>query len=246
MASLDGFCWGEGMRLINFRDVGGLPLVTGEAFPVGQLFRSGTFEFLATTEAAELASSVGLATVIDLRTSMERKQSHPPFPQQVDVLHIPFLMEIDPEWEHPIDQSPDAIASRYLDMLERQGRKALRSIITSVVPDSLPLVIHCSTGKDRTGIVVAVLLALAGVTKEAIADDYARSGLVLQELAIDPSTADIFKPDPPDEYDTSSETMRLFLDGVRERYGSIEALALTSGIGTDDIQQARAAFLASG
>ena len=231
------------MQLVNFRDVGGLPLGSGDRFPAGRLYRSGTFDCLTPVGAAELTSSLGLHMVIDLRSPLEREHSHRPFPRRVQVLHIPFLTEIDPEWEHPHDQSPDAVAGRDRDMLERQGRETLQSIINAITPDSLPLVIHCSAGKDRTGIVTALLLALAGVTDEAIAADYARSGPALQQLATDPTTASFFTPDPPSEYDTAPETMRLFLDGVRHRYGSSEALASASGVGADDLSKTRAALL---
>ncbi|MBA3360216.1 MAG: tyrosine-protein phosphatase [Acidimicrobiia bacterium] len=231
------------MPLVNFRDIGGLPLGSGDMFPTGRLYRSGTFDFLTSTEAAELASRFGIATVIDLRMPLEREHSHRPFLRRVQILQIPFLIEIDPEWEHPIDQSPDAVAGRYRDMLEREGRHALQSIISAITPDSLPLVIHCSGGKDRTGIVTALLLAIAGVTDEEIAADYARSGPVLKQLATEPATASFFRPDPPNEYDAAPETMRLFLDGVRQRYGSSEALAIASGVGVDDVQRARAVLL---
>jgi len=231
------------VRLVNFRDLGGLPLASGGLFPGGRLYRSGTFDFLTPVQAAGLVASLGVVSVIDLRTSSERERSQQPFFGRVEVLRIPFLTEIDPEWEHPIDQSPFAVAGRYLDSLERQGRRALRSIITAITPDRLPMVIHCSAGKDRTGIVMAILLALVGVTDEAIAADYALSGPDLQLLAGDPATAGIFAPDPPNEYETSPETMRLFLDGMRQRYGSSERLVIMSNVGADDLHKARAALL---
>jgi protein-tyrosine phosphatase len=212
-------------------------------FPGGRLYRSGTFELLTPAEAAGLASSLGVATVIDLRAPSERERPHRSFPAKLDILQIPFLTEIDPEWEHPIDQSPIAVAGRYLDILERQGRRALRSIITAITPDRLPMVIHCSAGKDRTGIVMAILLALVGVPDEAIAADYAQSGPDLQLLANDPVTAGIFAPDPPNEYDSLPETMRLFLDGMRQRYGSSEILAISFNVEADDLHKARAALL---
>jgi len=232
------------MRLVNFRGLGGLPLVSGGTFPRGRLFRSGTFGLLTTRQTEELVSSLGLATVIDLRIPSQRQRSHQRFPDSIEVFECPFLTEIDPEWERPSDQSPPAIADRYLDMLERQGREALPSIISTIARDRLPMVIHCASGKDRTGIVIALVLALAGVTEQAIADDYARSGPALIRLAEDPATAGVFAPDSPTEYETSPETMRLFLDGVRHRYGSIEELAITSNVAAGDVHQARAAFLA--
>ena len=231
------------MRLVNFRDLGGLPLASGGEFPGGRLYRSGTFDFLTPGEAAELVSSLGVATVIDLRALAERERSNRSFPAELDILQIPFLTEIDPEWEHPIDQSSFAVAGRYLDMLERQGRRALPSIISAITPDHVPMVIHCSAGKDRTGIVLAILLALAGVPDEAIAADYARSGSDLQLLADDPATAGIYTPDPPNEYDSSPETMRLFLNGMRQRYGSSERLVITSNVDVADLRKARAALL---
>lgn len=232
------------MRLVNFRDLGGLPLVSGGTFPSGRLFRSGTFSLLTTGETEELVWSLGLATLIDLRTRSERERSHQRFLDTVEVFEFPFLTEIDPEWVRPSDQSPPAIADRYLDILERQGREALPLIISTIARDRLPMVIHCASGKDRTGIVTALVLALAGVTDQAIADDYAKSGPALKRLADDPANAGMFAPDPPSEYETSPETMRLFLDGVRNRYGSIEELAVTSNVATGDVGQARTALLA--
>jgi protein-tyrosine phosphatase len=231
------------MRLVNFRDLGGLPLASGDEFPGGRLYRSGTFELLAPAQAAELVSSLGVVSVIDLRALSERERSQQLFSGRVEVLQIPFVTDIDPEWEHPIDQSPPAVAGRYLDMLERQGRRALRPIIIAITPDRLPMVIHCSAGKDRTGIVMAILLALVGVPDEAIAADYALSGPYLQLLASDPATAGIFAPDPPNEYETSPETMRLFLDGMRQRHGTSERLLITSNVEADDLHMARAALL---
>lgn len=239
-----GFGCGVKMRLVNFRDLGGLALVSGGTFPCGRLFRSGTFSLLTPGETEELVSSLGLATLIDLRTGSERQRSHQRFPDRVEVFEFRFLTEIDPEWERPSGQSPPAIADRYLDMLERQGREALPSIISTIARDRLPMVIHCASGKDRTGIVIGLVLALAGVTDEAIADDYARSGPALKRLADDPANAGVFAPDPPSEYETSPETMRMFLDGVRSRYGSIEELAITSNVAADDLHQAQAALLA--
>lgn len=214
--------------------------MTGGTFPAGRLYRSGTFDLLTPLDAAELVSSLGLATVVDLRTPSERGRSHC-FPDHVEILEIPFLTEIDPGWEHPTDQSPRAVADRYLDMLERQGHEALHTIITAITPDRLPLVIQCNAGKDRTGIVTALLLTLAGVTDDAIAADYARSGPALQ-LITDPATAAMFTPYPVNEYETSPETMRVFLDGVRRRYGSSEQLAVASNVGADALQQALAAL----
>lgn len=231
-------------RLVNFRDLGDLPLVSGSTFPRGRLFRSGTFSLLTQGETEDLVSSRGLKALMDLRTESERQRSHQPFPRTVETFEFPFLTAIDPEWERPSDQSPSAIAERYLDMLERQGRSALPSIISTITRNRIPIVIHCASGKDRTGIVIALVLALVGVTDEAIADDYARSGLALKRLATDPATAVMFAQEPPSEYETSPETMRLFLGGVRNRYGSIEELAITSNVADDDLQRARDALLA--
>jgi hypothetical protein len=64
---------GVNMRLVNFRDLGRLPLVSGGRFPCGRLFLSGTFSLLTPGETEELTSSLGLATLIDLRTRSERE-----------------------------------------------------------------------------------------------------------------------------------------------------------------------------
>ena len=231
------------MRLVNFRDLGGLPLSSGGEFPDGRLYRSGTFQFLTEAETAQLASNLGLVTVIDLRAPSEPAHTRRRFPDGVEVLEIPFLTNIEPEWERPSDQSPRAVAGRYLDMLEQQGVAVLTGILRAIRADRFPLVIHCSAGKDRTGILIALLLTLAGVTEEAIAADYAASGPTLTSLATNPTTAKAFQPNPPNEYETDPETMRLFLHAVTARHGSIEGLAIGSNVDMELLQQAKAALL---
>lgn len=217
--------------------------MSGGVFPGGRLYRSGTFDFLTPAEVAGLASSLGFVTVIDLRTPSERERSHRPFPRKVEVFQIPFLTRsILIGSTRSISHPPPLPAVIWTCSHGRDGSRSDPSSCDHTRHSSM--VIHCSACKDRTGIVTALLLAIAGVTDEAIAADYAKSGPDLPLLASDPATAASFAPDPPNEYETSPETMRLFLKGVRQRYGSSERLAVTSNVEADHLQWARAALLA--
>jgi protein-tyrosine phosphatase len=164
--------------LVNLRDLGGLPIESGGLTQYGRLLRSDSPHRLS--QAGRLALlDLGVSTVVDLRTVSER-ENHPNL--LVDVVgvrcfHTPIFNDED---EFPAGMV--TAADVYCWWLRDRGvgiGAAMSAIADSV---SAPILVHCHAGKDRTGVVVALLLRLAGVGVDAIADDYALSGVQLADM----------------------------------------------------------------
>ncbi|MFF3733505.1 tyrosine-protein phosphatase [Streptomyces sp. NPDC002476] len=185
MTSIDGpmtepgRTWERGVRLgvRNFRDAGGVG-----ALPRGTLFRSAALHGLA-LEDAEALRRLELRTVVDLRSGPEMAER----PDAVEVvragyvryLHVPVFEER--RW--PADQM-----ELYPLMAERAGSAAVAVVRRLLADDGAPVLVHCASGKDRTGVVVAVVQTLMGASDEEVLQDFLRSNTELG-LVADPSAA---------------------------------------------------------
>ncbi|MCE9605474.1 MAG: tyrosine-protein phosphatase [Planctomycetia bacterium] len=202
------------LRLRNLRDLGGLPTRTSKLVVRPRcFFRSSSPSRFTPAEQRALAS-LRLRCVIDLRTTVEVGQSgSAPIALGAEVVHLPLFETARPNWLAPADQSPRATAIRYLEMLD-DSRHALATVILRIAcPESIPILISCSAGRDRTGIVVACLLDLLDVTEQAIATDYAHSD------SFDPAGGRAHTA-------TVSELLGL----VRDRYDSVQSMLSSLGI----------------
>jgi len=173
--ALDGGSLWEGAR--NLADLGGLPRQDGSRTATGRVWRSGATEWM-TTAGWRAATTAGLVRVVDLRNDAERgREPHHPVVDAsavsgIEVVHAPtedpddprFLAECGPWLDHPLSWDPNA--RRYPEKFAR---------VFTAIADSPggPVLIHCAGGRDRTGIIVSMLLALADVEHEAIAELYA-------------------------------------------------------------------------
>ena len=148
----------------NFRDLGGYPTASGSRVRWGQLYRADGLHRL-TPQDRELFAGLGIVTVIDLRTQAEAVTrgrieafdgSYHHFPM-FDVL--PDLMAFGPDEM----TSGSFVADRYREMLSEGSARLALTLSVLAEPGALPAVFHCSAGKDRTGIVAAIILRILGV-----------------------------------------------------------------------------------
>jgi protein tyrosine/serine phosphatase len=193
----------------NARDLGGLPVEPAGATRFRALVRSDLPGALSTADPRALAG-YGIRTIVDLRASREVAETPSPLAGVPGYVHV-SLVE-DPETWRALAGDAD-MGDFYLWLAaERADRIAevLRSI--AAAPPGAVL-FHCLAGKDRTGIVAALLLDLAGVARGAIVDDY-----LLSDGAV------------PMQYRPIPEYLHRFLDHLDERHGGVAAFLAASGV----------------
>jgi len=178
----------------NFRDFGGFPAVNGNRIRTGLLFRSGSLD-KATTADLKLLRELGIRTVVDLRTGKERS-GKPDRLWEIDSLqyiHLPVKTSMVND-DGPVKLLYSLLSGEIARIdFEALSTHAYREFITDFRPElaqvvkltadpaRLPLLIHCTAGKDRTGFACSLLQALLGVSWEIILADYMKSNDLLQE-----------------------------------------------------------------
>jgi protein tyrosine/serine phosphatase len=219
----------------NFRDLGGYVTVDGRTTRWGRLFRSDTLHELTADDLAVLRS-VGLASVIDLRTGHEVAETGRGLleSETVGYVHLSVMPEAkrDPDTARPSLADLD-LASVYLGWLE-SGRASLVAALTLVGDGAnYPLVFHCAAGKDRTGVLAALVLDIIGVETETIVADYAltatRLDLIRSRQITDTETADRMI-EAPHLFGAEAQTMENFLDALNRQHGGGRQWALAAGV----------------
>lgn len=241
--------------VVNFRDIGGYLTSDGRRVRWGRVYRAGALDRLSPVEAAYL-QNLGVRLVCDLRTSEEIDRR--PDQEFAGMTH----------WPNPLYEDDSRRALRRLIFERRRLGVLLRTAYTQTMidaaapihgailsrltdPANLPFLVHCAIGKDRTGIVIALLLAALGVPEQTIVYDYALSNAAfaaIKELAraqVQPlgvfgvrvdQLAPILVADP--EYISAA------LAHLRLTYGSVETyLTEKAGMTRADLERLRANLL---
>lgn len=226
----------------NFRDLGGYPAAGGARVRWRQLFRSDGLHLLTPADVDRIVSDLGVRRVVDLRSSAELAaegrgllQSRP----EAEFHHLPLF-----DGQHRAEAAPAAadltLADRYFQMAEF-AKQPIARVLVALAESSGAAVYHCAAGKDRTGVISAVLLGLLGVPDEVIVADYAASQEQLDAIVDRLMSAEGYKTMlsalPADTLHAEPETMIHLLDQVRTKYGSMQAYARE--IGVDEAQVAR-------
>ena len=237
--------------LLNVRDLGGHPTEDGEETRFGSVVRADSVRQLS-DEGWKALVDYGMKTVVDLRTS-EELEADPPAELPVEVLHIPFLEtdrsdwpEVERELEAVVKAAPDvATATRdvYLVFLEHYAQNVAAAVRAVADAPEGGVVIHCAGGKDRTGLVTAFLLHLAGVATEEIARDYALSEERLRARH-DKWIAEAETEEERERLKRMAQTPADSIKGVfselERRYGSVEGYLRHGGLSNDELARARA------
>jgi protein tyrosine/serine phosphatase len=220
----------------NVRDVGGLPTADGRVVKHGVLIRSESLQYLD-TDGIEALRRAGVSRILDLRGERELAEFPTPFTGTPLAVHQSLQDPADPEHGQPtiieaciwmLDQRPELFAA------------AVQAIADE--PDGA-VVVHCHGGKDRTGMVVALALSVAGVPEDEIVADYflTRSRLapwLEEQLAAEP---DASKHAEMIEFrDTRAESIVAILRHLDTRYGGPEAYLRHGGLTDADLAKLRA------
>ncbi len=237
----------EWEALLNARDLGALPTASGQVTRRGAVVRSDSLTSL-TPAGREALLAYGIRTVVDLRLPFELKSDPNPFARRdhhgVAYHNVSF---IDPG-SHPPTIAM-TLAEDYTGMLGRFGQRVAAVITTIAGAADGGVVIHCAAGKDRTGLIVALLLSTLGVAPERIAEDYALTAESLR------AHDDRYLAEGPGDRAEREATLRHFqarpevmtevLTGIDERYGGAERYLLQAGVRSKDLDRLRARLLAT-
>lgn len=233
-------------RVFNFRDLGGYAGHGGRTVRWRRLFRSDTLSGLAHSDQGRFLG-LGIRTVLDLRRGYEvERDGRVPLWDGLAYHHL------DPghrEWAEtaPYRDNLDPsryLADRYADLAEQGAPRLAEALAILADGTTAPAVVHCVAGKDRTGVLCALALALLGVADRDIDADYTRSTAGNQRYVEwlrangQPDlTVQAWWRSPPG-------TMRLFLGELRERYGSVERYVTTAGLDPAGVEALRSHLLA--
>jgi protein-tyrosine phosphatase len=223
----------------NFRDLGGYHGAGGALVRWGQVFRSDTLALQ--DEDLTVFGALGIRAVYDLRSDRERETSPNRLPERSNVVELVALISQDsspPSLEALQLDGESFLATIYLHMLERSGVGFGRILSGLADPSRLPAVFHCAAGKDRTGMVAALLLSVLGVDESDILDDYELTSRYRRPERIAATKARL-----EGEYSVPAEVvagilrtprwaMESTLTELRRRYGSVEGY-LTGPAGVD-------------
>jgi protein-tyrosine phosphatase len=168
----------------NVRDVGGYPTQGGGSIKWRTLLRADALHAVDDDGRAQF-STLGLRTAIDLREGDERTSAPSRLSEGVHLVEIPLFTYAAPgELTSMALQDRSSFRSLeeiYEALIATRGPVLVEVIRQLVAPGALPALIHCTAGKDRTGVVIALVLAALQVPDEVIAIDYAATSIFLGE-----------------------------------------------------------------
>ena len=232
--------------IFNFRDLGGYETSDGRAVRWRRVYRADGVHRLGGDDL-ERVRALGIRTVLDLRTDgeVEARGRFPVDAHPVAYHHLPLLEATwDPRTLNADTPAARFLADRYLDMLVEGAAAIAAALHLLGDAGSYPLLFHCAAGKDRTGVLAATVLSLLGVADDDIARDYAlsREGMGrmttwLEENA--PEAVDAMADQPAAFLSAPPAAMRLFLDSMRSRHGSMQDYAEAIGIAEDLLHRVR-------
>jgi protein-tyrosine phosphatase len=250
----------------NTRDLGGLPTTDGGRTVAGRILRSDNLQTLSQDDVARLVGDIGLREVIDLRTTAEiLLEGRGPLREVPEVSHrhfslLPerghhtdvFAVEEDEPLDLPEgwldsllprqvaahDQGEPPAVRSYLGYLGQRPDNVVAALRALATPAPGASVVHCAAGKDRTGVVCAFALAVAGVPHEEIVADYAMTADVIDalvaKLAASPTYAEDMDTRDIASHTPRAETMDRVLTLLDERHGGPLGWLETHGFGAEE------------
>jgi protein-tyrosine phosphatase len=208
----------------NARDLGGTRTESGATVRPLRLLRTARLNNATDEDRAWLAS-IGLRTVVDLRQWFEI-DAWPDALGDLAVERVNMAPSLDSEGE-------GTFFELYLSWLDHSGEAFAGAVRALAKPGALPALVHCTAGKDRTGVLVAMVLAVLGVEDKAIIADYLISN---DRLTTDPG--DVIYAHP-----ISEELISGSLAHVRTRFGSVEGYLLAHGVTGEELAALREGLL---
>lgn len=214
----------------NTRDLGGLPTTDGGRIRSNALIRSDNLDRL-TPAGVKALRDVGVRRILDLRCAHEAAARPTPFAGDPMCRLVPL---IDPEREPERDlEAERTLSATYRGSVVRNARQIVAGIATIADAPVGAVVVHCAAGKDRTGMIAALVLSVAGVPAEVIAEDYAYTDECLREqyeVELAEITDRSARLALRDRQSCRPQTILAMLEHVEDRYSKVATYLLTHGL----------------
>lgn len=239
---------------VNLRDLGGIP-IDGGVLRTGLAIRTDDLA-LVTEEAADELVAAGLAAIIDLRSADEVAISgRGPFGSRpVAYHHLALMANVGDSMQTQLPFTHESMGESYVAMVETAAPQLVTALnVVAHAPGATAF--HCAAGRDRTGVLAAMLLLALGADDEDIVADYARTGEnmpaimrrtqgvmgpLLARLGFDEERLRASLPDGPMDV-----SMRILLGTLRGRYGDPLTPLREAGLSADTVSRLRARALAA-
>lgn len=230
---------------VNFRDLGGYATVDGQRTRWRTLFRADGLGELTEPDLVVMRQ-LGIRTVVDLRSGYEVEMSrfnveaHP-----VAFHHFPFIDAL-PDVEE-FERKPGLLGTQYTEMLDDAVPQIVGALEVLAGPEARPAVFHCTAGKDRTGLLAALVLSLLGVPEETVVADYALSGEAMARLREKlilkyPDGKDVIA-DSNEVFSADPANMTALFAYVAKKYGSVAGYASEVGVPEAVVSRLRQSLL---
>lgn len=255
-------------QIKNFRDFGGYPTKDGKRVKEGFFFRSGVLAYIDNDEDRRLFQSLNIQTIFDLRSQSEREKLPDP---NFQIRHYKMSAMID-EKGRDIDFSPQHILSfSNLSHMKKQPHhtyvqtyfiyfyskilfqnKVVQTLFQELLEENAPILIHCSAGKDRTGIFAALILLALGVDQQTVIEDYCNSNFyrhtfIQQWLEKHRRLIKLFPKAKKIGYLTSGvleESILLCIEMIHEKYSTFdEYISVEYGINKEKREKLKTLYL---
>ncbi|GAB4517521.1 MAG: tyrosine-protein phosphatase [Anaerolineae bacterium] len=241
---------------VNFRDVGGYRTRSGQRIRTGLVYRSGTLSRL-TPAGWEQVAALHIQAVCDLRSDDELKEDPATLPAGLAYTHLPLNTESQTFsrlrgllFER---RNMDVLMVRtYVDLMVERNPQVFGAALAQLAdPANLPAIIHCTAGKDRTGVTIILLLMLLDVPQEIIMADYTLSNYdyaffnEVAEVALRPfARLGITTADLQPLLSADSRTAVAVIEHIKSRYGSAERYLMErAGLDTETLARIKANLL---
>ena len=226
----------------NLRDLGGYSTKEGRKTKWGIFLRSGDMSAMTKDDQAALLRQ-GIRCVIDLRMAKEIAIAPNVFSDSKKVAffnHDFWGTRFDDYRSKRKSATPEEkLSDLYCAGLEINGF-VMAAVMKTLASSEGSFVFHCRSGKDRTGLVAALLLVIAGVPDEVVAKDFGLSTTYLNEPEL---TEDDLKKPGAYQKGSAPETMTLTLDFLGDRYGGVEGYLSDQGVSVSEIESVREKIL---
>jgi len=224
---------------LNFRDLGGYPTADGRRVRWRRMFRSDGLQALTPGDVACLRDDIGLTTVVDLRSTGELRADGGGPLRETNITHHHLPLFDGEAIRTEAAPASITLADRYW-LLAEYAKEKIARVLTTLASSEGPAVYHCAAGKDRTGVVSAVVLGIVGVPTEIIVADYAATqenlDAIIERLMATKSYESVLSNLPPDTLHAEAETMAAFLERIQAEYGGMHGYAQAAGVAPDALE----------